>query len=172
MQGHPEREPGAGPEAGPEAGAAAKRPRTVLFVCTGNTCRSPMAAAFAQAIADDLAEQGIPTRVISAGISAAEGYPASPEAVEALARLGIDLRSHRSRALTPELLDEADVVFAMTEGHAAAARAINPSAAEKILLLDPNGQVPDPYGGPIEIYEATADRLRELVARRLKELSA
>ncbi|MFG0305953.1 MAG: Sua5/YciO/YrdC/YwlC family protein [Phycisphaerales bacterium JB040] len=154
----------------PEREIMARLQRHVLFVCTGNTCRSPMAAAIARALVDAAPPSGITTTVSSAGVAAIDGMPASPEAVEAMADRGLDLSGHASRALTARLIAEADAVFTMTPSHAEAAMRIAPEAAHKIYPLDPRGLVPDPIGHPLEEYRRTADRLEQLITQRLSEL--
>jgi L-threonylcarbamoyladenylate synthase len=147
------------------------RPHTILFVCSGNTCRSPMAEAIARSLlAAERDSSG--TVVRSAGTGAEVGCPATPEALAALAKLGIDGQAHRSEALTPELIEQADIVFTMTSRHADAVRAMAPDAAGKVLPVDPEGDIADPIGGPQPVYDATAARLKAAIARRLKEIEA
>jgi L-threonylcarbamoyladenylate synthase len=148
---------------------------TVLFVCSGNTCRSPMAEALARHILakrlkiseDELEQKGI--SVISAGSFAMPGSRATPQAVEAVRPLGADLSKHRSRPLTVELIHQADVIFTMGRAHAQAVTALVPSAAEKTLTLDPDKDIDDPIGGDVELYQNLAVVLKDLIEKRLAE---
>lgn len=163
--------------AGEVAGAACT---TILFVCTGNTCRSPMAAAlFRKLLAarlqcreEELGERGY--RVLSAGLSASKGMPASPEAVELIEQRGGALNGHSSRPLTPSLLAQADYVFTMTVNHRMAILQQHPEMARRVQTLAPDGtDVVDPIGcGPDE-YRRCADQisgyLRGVLDRVLQE---
>ena len=126
----------------------------ILFVCTGNTCRSPMACALARAA-------GVNAQ--SAGIRACDGAPASPYAIRAAKLYGADLTDHRARTVDGAMIREAEEVWVMTEAHEAALNMMFPEYSRKVNVLWP--PIPDPYGGDERIYEKCARKLIEAMRR-------
>ena len=129
----------------------------ILFVCTGNTCRSPMAAGLFNKIA---IEKNLDVRIESAGLFANEGEGASTEAIIAMKKYDIDLMGHHSQAINSELLEKSDLIFTMTAAHK---MVLSPSAPDKTYTLCEfagiDGDIDDPFGGDVEEYEDCAEEI-------------
>ena len=157
------------------AGDPARATFNILFVCTGNTCRSPMAQALARAELDRRGWKHV--QVASAGTAADPGFAASGHAVTVLARRGVDINTHLSQPLTPELVEWADVILAMSPSHLDAVA--NAGGEEKVALLTEfaagvegaGSAVRDPFGGNERVYEDTMRELSELVNQALDRLA-
>ncbi len=149
--------------------------RTILLVCTGNLCRSPMAAALLRRLLSE-DESRRNWRVFSAGLWAADGESASMGAIAAMAERGIDITDHVSRRLTRPMVEEADLILGMTGAHVEAMRAAFPEARERIhLLAEMAGErhdVADPYGLSPATYRATATELERLIRKGYERIVA
>src|SRR5690242_18714092 len=148
--------------------------KTILFVCTGNICRSPMA----EGLFRHATRGSNDYRVFSAGVGACEGQAPSVNAVRALRELGIDIGRQRSRMLTPDLVDQADYIFGMTHSHVDTVCLLFPQAAEKTFLLrefdetldDFEKDISDPIGGSFETYAYTRDQIEQGIISMLNFL--
>jgi protein-tyrosine-phosphatase len=141
----------------------------ILFVCTGNTCRSALAEGLARARLGP--EPG--TTFASAGLYALDGAPATAHALSVAAEVGVDLGAHRARSLSREMVEAADRVYGMTRSHAEALALLGAELADRVALLDPSGgDIPDPYGGDLDAYHRARDRIAAAVEARLEEWRA
>ncbi len=152
----------------------------VLFVCTGNTCRSPMAEELAEDAADRSKNNEFTFK--SAGTFACEGEPATPEAIEVMDEVGLNIERHRAQQFDKDLAEWADVILAMEANHIEAMEAMAPDEESKMHTLlgfaagvdgypGENGyDIKDPYNEDIEDYRAARDQIAEAVEKALERL--
>ncbi|MDU5079812.1 low molecular weight protein arginine phosphatase [uncultured Tissierella sp.] len=139
----------------------------VLFVCTGNTCRSPMAEGILKSIAK---EKKLSLEVKSAGISVFDGDNASRNSIEAMKKIGIDISKHKARQLHRDLVDEADLILTMSKPHKEIIISNFPSAKDKIFALleyvyKIDKDIADPYGGNLLLYEHTREEIYKAIKK-------
>ncbi len=147
-----------------------------LFVCTGNTCRSPMAVGiFRKYLAeklkckvDDLDKTGY--KMYSAGIVGISGSPASTEAIATCDARGIDIKAHKSQTLSQQLIEESDIIYAMGRVHCERIINLSPMSANMCVLLAENEEIPDPIGQPQEFYNNCAELIEKAIKKRISEL--
>lgn len=139
----------------------------IIFICTGNTCRSPMAEALFRAQGG---EQKTGLVAASAGLYTRDGQPASDNAALAASELGADLSAHRAQMLTDEQTREARYLVCMTGAHFNALRARLPDCADKLFTLL-SEDVADPFGGDLQTYRAAAAQIEKGVAAVIERLT-
>ena len=146
--------------------------KTILFLCTGNVCRSPMAEGLFRHAVKGRGE----FRIVSAGIGAVDGEVPTQHSVQAMREIGINISHQRSRALTSELVRSADLILGMTHSHTDTVALLYPSAAEKTFLLrefdetlEPyEKDISDPIGSPYHIYVECRDQIEQGIVTLLK----
>jgi len=148
--------------------------KRILVICTANICRSPMAA---ELLRHGLAAEEDPwsrIEVDSAGVAAVDGEPVSPNSVEAMRKVGLDLTRHRSRALRPEDWLQSDLILGMTRSHLDALVGLGESPGPAVALFrefaENPGEIPDPFGGSLSEYEACRDSMVEAIPGLLRHL--
>ena len=147
-----------------------------LFVCSGNTCRSPMAAGMLRkylaekcgCAIDQIEEKGY--KILSAGTMGIIGMPATVQAEAVCEARGVDIRGHRSSALSRELIEQSDVIYAMSRFHLMQIISMSPEAADRCSLLADTVDIPDPIGQSLEVYENVASMIEKAVKKRIEEL--
>lgn len=152
-------------------------PRNILFVCTGNNCRSPIAEAmFKDMLAKDpvLSKAGI--KVSSAGIKTSDLYSTTEETIAVMKERGLSIESHSSRPITPKLLDNSDLILTMEHRQRLTILARYPQLEDRTFLLSEyaggSDEIYDPVGGSIELYRAYIQKLEaylKAILARLKE---
>ena len=145
----------------------------LLFVCSGNTCRSPLAEALARQIAARRGAEDV--EVSSAGTNAWDNAPATDEALLVGMERGLDLTGHRARKLTPAIVSEADLIFVMTPGHLEPVKQMGGRGKAHVIDEYASGAadqgISDPYGGDLERYRHTADTLEEELEKLFDRLA-
>lgn len=149
--------------------------KVITVVCTGNVCRSPMAERLLRHALEAQPPPFSAIQVVSAGVSAFPGDPASRNAVEALRKVKLDLSDHRSRPLGIHLAEVSDLILTMTSSHRDIIEARFPELEAPVFRFREwveggSHEVPDPFGGPLDIYLETRDSLAEAIPSILKYL--
>ena len=145
----------------------------ITFVCTGNTCRSPMAEAYFKHLCK---KAGLNIETGSAGTFAGLGEPASINSVQTMAQYNIDLSGFGSTPLTKELIDSSDMIICMTSSHRFQVASMDSSALSKTHLLgdfaDVSSDIADPYGAPLTVYQDCFAEMKPLLENLLHRVAS
>lgn len=152
--------------------------KTVLFVCTGNTCRSPMAVGLVRNAINARKHKDI--KILSAGVIASNGLPASPNAIKVMAEKNIDISEHQTRQLTRDLINKSDLIFVMTQWHKLEVIGLLESPGKEVYLIkefasrnqgiNHDLEIPDPIGKSIEFYRHSRDEIEKCVDGIIKKI--
>jgi protein-tyrosine-phosphatase len=146
----------------------------IIFICTGNTCRSPMCEGYFKKLCREGGRDDI--MVDSAGTATWDGGGASHNSVNVMKEQGVDISEFSSKRLTPELIETADLLICMTHSHRAYVGQINPTALGKTYLLldfdysDSGGDITDPFGGSRELYSLCFDDMKQALDNLLLDI--
>ena len=141
--------------------------RTILFVCTGNTCRSPMAQGICEKLA---ADKGLPIKAESAGISTVNGSPVSDNAIEVCREIGVDISRFRTTSVRGLDLSKYDAIYTMSIHHKSALIALGANPYKVSVLATEDGGISDPYGGDLDTYRKCRDEIFDAIRYSLNEL--
>ena len=145
----------------------------ILFVCTANICRSPMAAGIFSKVIEEKGESE-QWKVESAGTWGLDGESASIGSQTVMNELGIDITDHHSRRVTYDLLESFDLILTMESGHKEALQVEFPELSDRVFMLSEminvEEDIPDPIGGPIEEYKASADLIEHYILNGFTEI--
>lgn len=150
--------------------------KSVLFVCTGNTCRSPMAEGLLKKMLQDKNKNSISVK--SAGVMAVDGIPATTGAILIMAEMGVDISSHKSSKLRAAMVKDSDLILVMERFHKDALLRVDPKIENKVKLLKEyinaspvELDINDPLGGELEVYRTCAKEIQACILKLIDELN-